>query len=201
MDWNSFGAAITGAVVGGLITGFFAFITTRQAHKNQLSLSSVNDEKIISSFLHAIHDEIETVSERYQEAMGARLESLDEGQALSFYYPVVSDFFTVYNSNGSLISRVPNNDLRKQIIKTYTLSKGMIDSYRLNNELVSKWEYAENLYAETKLEAHKEQALAHYYALVNYAKSLKELHHSLKQEISILLRALRKFGALNEKNN
>jgi hypothetical protein len=77
----------------------------------------------------------------------------------------------------------------------------MIDSYRLNNELVSKWEYAENLYAETKLEAHKEQAIAHYSALVQYAKSLKELHSSLKQEISTLLRTLRKAGVLSEKNN
>lgn len=103
--------------------------------------------------------------------MGARLESLPENNALIWYYPLVSDFFTIYNSNGFLIGKIPSNNLRKQIIKTYTLSKGMADSYRMNNDLVAKFDYA---------------------------KTLKESHKTLKTEIASLLRELRKNGVLNE---
>ena len=72
--------------------------------------------------------------------MGARVESLKEGEPLLVYYPLVSDFFTVYNGNSFLIGRIPYNDLRKQIIKTYTLAKGMADSFRMNNDLNQKFE-------------------------------------------------------------
>lgn len=133
--------------------------------------------------------------------MGATLESLDKGHGLSYYYPLFSDFFSVYNGNSFLIGRIPNNDLRKQIVKTYSLAKAMIDSYRLNNELVSKWEFSEKFYAESQQEVHKNQVAAHYAALIDYAKSLKESHKILKQEVAGLLRELRKSGVLNENRN
>lgn len=152
--------------------------------------------------MQAIHDELETVYERYQETMGARLESLCENEPLNFYYPLVSDFFSVYNGNTFLIGRINDNDLRKQIIKTYTLSKGMADSFRLNNDLVHKFEYTNKLYDETKQEVHKQHAIAHYNSLVSYASTLKQGHVVLKHEITALLRTLRKNGVLSElKNN
>ena len=77
----------------------------------------------------------------------------------------------------------------------------MVDSFRMNNDLVAKWEFAEKLYAESKSDIHKEQAIAHYSALVDYAGALKESHKSLKSEVTSLLRQLRKNGVLNEKNN
>ena len=77
----------------------------------------------------------------------------------------------------------------------------MVDSFRLNNDLVSKWEFSEKLYAESQLEVHQKQAIAHYSALVDYASSLKEGHASLKIEVNDLLRELRKNGVLNEMNN
>lgn len=200
MDWNTFGSAISGAIIGGLIAGFFALRSTQKSFDNQCKHADENEEKLIKGVLQSIHDEIETIIDRYQETMGARIESLGKGEALSFYYPLVSDFFTVYNGNSFLIGRIPDNDLRKQIIKTYTLAKGIVDSFRMNNDLVSKWEFAEKLYAETKSDVHKKQTIAHYASLVDYAETLKESHKSLKAEVSTLLRELRKNGVLNEKN-
>lgn len=201
MDWSNFLSAIVGAIVGGFVAGFFSLKATQKSHEHEKEKSKENEEALIAGLLQAIHDEIETVYDRYQETMGSRIESLNEGEALAFYYPLVSDFFTVYNGNSFLIGRIPSNDLRKQIIKTYTLSKGMVDSFRMNNDLVSKYEFSEKLYAESQSEVHKQQAISHFKALIDYAKSLRESHKSLKQEISSLLRELRKNGVLNEKGN
>ena len=200
-DWVTFGAAISGAVVGGLITGTFAIMATTRSYEHQKEHTEENEEKLIKGLLQAIHDEIETIYERYQETMGAKLESLKESEALTFYYPLVSDFFTVYNGNSFLIGRIPDNDLRKQIITTYTLAKGMIDSFRLNNDLVGKFEFADKIYQETQQDIHKKQAVAHYNSLVDYAKTLKDGHTKLKNEITSLLRELRKNGVLNEKRS
>jgi uncharacterized protein YeaO (DUF488 family) len=198
-DWASFGSAITGAVLGGLITGYFALRSTDKSHSHQLNLAKENEEKLIKGLLQAIHDETETVFERYQETMGARLESLRDGEPLLVYYPLVSDFFTVYNGNSFLIGRIPDNDLRKQIIKTYTLAKGIIDSYRLNNDFNQKLEYWHQLFQESKNEVHQQKAAAVFSSLVEYAKTLKLGHQQVKTESSLLLRNLRKHGVLSEK--
>lgn len=52
------------------------------------------------------------------------------------YYPVFSDFFTVYHNNAFLISQVQDDGLRKQIVTTYTLAKGLVDSWRLNTSFM-----------------------------------------------------------------
>ena len=194
-------SSFIGAILGAFVAGYFSLKATQAAHENQKKLTEEHDKKLLTGLLQAIHDEIETVFERYQEAMGARLESLRDGEALTNYYPLVSDFFTIYNSNGFLIGKIPSNDLRKQVIKTYTLSKGIVDSYRMNNDLVAKYEYALKIFEETKSDVHERQVDGQYSMLAEYSKSLKELHKILKLEVSALLRELRKAGVLNESVN
>ena len=200
-EWSAFGSAITGALVGGFVAGYFSLEATKRSFKNERAHSDENEEKLIKGLLQAIHDEIETVYERYQDTMGSKLESLEDGEALNFYYPLVSDFFSVYNGNTFLLGRIPDNDLRKQIIKTYTLSKGMVDSFRLNNDLVGKFEHSNKIFEETGEEVHKQHAIAHYNSLIEYANTLKQSHQELKQEIMNLLRVLRKHGVLSETGN
>ncbi|MGD0399973.1 MAG: hypothetical protein ABSC04_13760 [Syntrophobacteraceae bacterium] len=198
-EWSIFGTAISGALIGGLTTGTFALISTQKAHRNQLKQVAQNEEKIIKALLQALHDELETVFDRYQEAIGSMLESLKDGEPLLMYYPLVSDFFTVYNGNSFLIGRISDNDLRKQIIKTYTLAKGMADSLRMNNDLNQKYEYWHQIFQESQSEVHKQKVIAHFGVLIEYAKKLKIGHQQVKTEAAQLLRSLRKQGVLTEK--
>ncbi|NOX28250.1 MAG: hypothetical protein GXP21_08740, partial [Gammaproteobacteria bacterium] len=165
-DWvtlgATFGAAIIGAIVGGFIAGHFAIKATNKSFEHQRTHADENESKLITGVLQAIHDEMETIYERYQETMGAKLESLQDGAALLCYYPLISDYFTIYNGNSSLIGRIPDNDLRKQIIKTYTMTKGMADSFRMNNDLVGKFEYSNKIFEETQQDVHKQHADAHH---------------------------------------
>lgn len=194
----AFLTTITGAIIGGLLAGYYSFRATKEAHKNQTELAQKNESQIIRSLLQALHDELETVFENYHEHMGSRVESLDEGQPLAYYYPLVSDFFSVYNGNTFLLGRIQDNDLRKSIIKTYTLGKGMIDSFRMNNDLIQKFEHWDAVYAETKSQFHLDKALAHRQALVEYAKVLKTQHYILKENVKGTIRLLMKNGVLNE---
>lgn len=194
----TFVTTVIGAIVGGLIAGYFSSKATKDAHANQKSISQENEAQIIRSLMQALHDELETIFDNYQENMGNRLESLNDGQPLNFYYPLVSDFFAVYNGNTFLLGRIKDNDLRKSIIKTYTLGKGMVDSFRMNNELVQKFEHWDSVYAETQSKVHLERALAHHQGLIEYAKVLKLQHATLKQNVHATLRTLRKNGVLSE---
>lgn len=199
-NFFTFIITLVGAIVGGLIAGYYSLKATKEAHHHQKTLAEENEKLIISSLLQAIHDELETIFDQYQETMGHKVESLNDGEPLNFYYPVVSDFFTVYHGNSFLLGRIRDNDLRKSIIKTYTIAKGMADSFKLNNDLVHKVEHWEVIYAETQLPIHQDRYNSQCRSLIIYAKKLKEIHFELKDNVKATIRMLMKHGVLSEKS-
>lgn len=190
----TFAITIIAAIIGGVIAGQYSLQATKKAHENQKTIADENEDRIVKSLLQSIHDELETVFERYQETMGSRIEALEKNQPLTFYYPLASDFFAVYHGNSFLIGRIKDHDLRKGIIKTYTLAKGLIDSYKMNNELLQKWEHWSLVFAETQLEIHRAQAEAYHGSLVSYAEVLKKTHEDLKVNLKTTTRMLAKAG-------
>ncbi|HHH0266141.1 TPA: hypothetical protein ACPZMZ_001868 [Yersinia enterocolitica] len=189
---------MNGTIMRDTYTGYYSFQATKEAHQNQKKVADDNEKLIIKSLLQAVHDELETVFDRYQETMGSKIESLEKNTPLMMYYPLVSDFFTVYNGNSFLIGRIKDNDLRKSIIKTYTLAKGIVDSFRMNNDILQKYEHWSFVYAETKEDIHRERANAYYISLVKYADTLRNIHNDLKVNLKMTTRTLIKNGVLSE---
>lgn len=147
---------------------------------------------MIKSLLQSIHDELETLWNVYQKEMGTYLESLPENKPLLNIYVITHDYFTIYHGNSFLIGKIKNNDLRKRIITTYTIAKGLIDSYRLNNELVQKYEQLNFWYKQTYNQAILKELKTLYDTLVDYAKEIKKQHYEAKNNINVLLKMLRK---------
>jgi len=176
-------------------------LATRISYKNQIKQAQENDEKLIKSLLQSIHDEINIIYEIYQDSIGKIIDNLPKGAPLDGYYPLESEYFTVYNGNSCLIGRITDNDLRKQIIKTYTLAKGMVDALRQNNNFIEKREIAYKLSIDTKDKEHKEYFNNHTTQLIKYAKIIKDSHKSFKDSVSELFEKLRKNGVSNERNN
>ena len=133
------------------------------------------------------------------DGIGRNLEVLEGNKPVNFYYPLTQEYFTVYNTNAFLIGQIEDHDLRKLIVTTYTKARGLIDAYRLNNELLAKYEHWYWTSLQSGHPTHKKIAEEKYRALVDYAKTLKELHNDLSTNTKELLRALRKKGVLVEK--
>ena len=198
MTFDSLMSGLIGAVIGGILTGVFSIIAVNRTEKHNRDSQAEADSKILKGLLQALHDELESIFERYQETMGAHIESLPEEQPLLMYYPVMNDFFTVYNANAFLIGRIEDNDLRKSLVRTYVLAKGLVDSYRMNNELLSKFEHWDALFAETNNPVHQQHAQAQCDALVTYGTQLKKGHADVKKCVQDLMRMLHKRGVLHE---
>ncbi|MDX8385485.1 MAG: hypothetical protein R8M11_03095 [Gallionella sp.] len=188
LDW--------GTLISVLIGGSITLIATLFAHLLVRCKAKDDEKELIFGFLQGIHDELETLWDSYNDKVGAHLESLQQDQPFLFIWPVAQEYFTVYTANAYLIGRVDDHDLRKQIVTTYARAKGLIDSYKLNNELVHEYQQAGLIYAETQNPIHAEQVNALLQKLEMYASSLKLIHSEVKSDVTALLRTLRKKGVL-----
>ena len=196
--WQTLLVTVVGALLGGGLTGYFALQASDKSHVHALDLQKQNQKKIVMAFLQALHDEIETLWETYQSAVGFQLEALQDGYALLVYYPVTQDYFNVYSTNGFLIGHIEDADLRKLIVQVYSKSRGLIDSYRMNNDMVGKVEYWGNLHKMTNNPHYAENAQVQLAAMAVYARKMKESHAELKDLSGQLLRRLRKMGVISE---
>ena len=191
------------AIIAVAATGFIIVVVNirnnNRTFRGQAEIAKEKEDLLIKGLLQALHDEIEIVFGRYQQVLGDKVDALNEDDPLLIYYPIISDFFTVYNGNASLIGRIPDHDLRRKIIKTYTLGKGLVDCFCYNNALLEKFETWNQIYFESKSDIHKQKTNFLYNSLVEYAKTLKLTHEDVKASASQLLIELEKEGLAGSK--
>ena len=192
MSTDLFNDTLIATALGALIGSCLTLVGVYWTHRTQKRDTARRDAEHIQGLLQAFHDEIETLWGVYQASAGAELEALPNDKPMFMFWPLTQDYLTIYNTHASFIGKIKNQELRKQIIATYTKIRGLIDSFRMNNDLMQKWEYAHSLFQETRSPLHESNAKARYQALIDYAVSLKEQHLELKAMASELLHHLRK---------
>ncbi|HDV5405512.1 TPA: hypothetical protein RI771_003573 [Vibrio cholerae] len=184
LDINSF----VSAIVGGAATLSGVWIANRFQEKNLAQQQLV----YIQGVLNGLHAELEALWLKYDERMGSHVEQLNEGEPLSAYWPITQDYFTFYGANASTLGQLSDKELLHDIVKVYRELKSLVDSYRMNNVLVEKYEIAHERYQSSQTELNKQSLVNAEASLIEYAISLKELHVVCKQMITPLLKTLRK---------
>ena len=65
--------------------------------------------------------------------------------------PFRQDYFTIYKSNANLIGQINKPpDLRRKIVKVYTLFESLIEAYRINTVLVQKRQEVRAMWKEAE---------------------------------------------------
>lgn len=185
-------AALSAAYLGGKYT----LKAVEKTYAKNIELQKANQENIIKALLQAIHDEIETLWEHYSSELGAKVDSLPDNHPLNYFFPILQDYFTIYTGNSILIGHIPDVDLRKSIVTTYTKARAMIDTIRFNNDLVQKNEFWFRLYQQSKDPTIAKNVDDSWNVLIEYSKVIKKFHADLKITVNDLLRKLRKTGVL-----
>lgn len=193
-DWGVLVSSAVGALVGSALT----LIATYVAPRLQLATQKQNDADQLKGLLQAIHDEVEALWDGYARSAGSQIEALVDARPMLMYWPITQDYFTIYNTNAFFIGRIKDHDLRKAIVLTYARARGLIDSFRMNNDLVHKYEYAILLFQESQNPNHQLMANGHLQVLIKYAMGLKKRHEELKVLVSDLFRRLHKEGVLSK---
>ncbi|WCE28786.1 hypothetical protein [Vibrio sp. SCSIO 43137] len=195
---QSLSPEVTG-LIGALIGGGCTLIASLLTFWYQGKQAEKAEDLLVQGVLQAIHDEMSALIERYNKAIGVQVAELKEGEAFRFFFTVSHDYFSAFHGNSFLIGRVKNHKLRSQIVRAYVQAKGTLDSYRMNNELLSKYEFAHKIWQETASETHLMQAKAHEESLIIYAAQIKQDHELLMRDVDELLNTLKEEGLLSEK--
>ncbi|AEB08503.1 hypothetical protein [Desulfobacca acetoxidans] len=188
--------SVVAALLAAYLGGRYTFRAVEKTFAKNLELQKVNQENIIKALLQAIHDEIETLWEHYSSELGAKIDSLPDNHPLNYLFPILQDYFTIYTGNAILIGHIFDVELRKSIVTTYTKARAMIDTIRLNNELVQKNEFWFRLYQQSKDPTLAKNVDDSWTLLIEYAKVIKKYHADMKITVNDLLRKLRKTGVL-----
>jgi hypothetical protein len=188
-------SAVIGAVIGG---GATVWAQARSAD-NQRRERVKAEADLIRGFVQSIADELKTVWERQSREIGPHLKSRAKDQAVR-PFPVHQSYFIVFDTNASLVGRIPDRELREQIITTYVEAKRFVDSLqyyeRTHNEY---YQYFSNLTdEELKHQVHLENVYGKQYSrrqrklaeLIYYSEELTEAHTGLEAKITTALAAL-----------
>lgn len=185
-------SVIIGGIIGGSMSLVASLKATERAYKYRLKLQEESRKEDVKNLIQAIHDEIDILWDRYLWGVGNELEKLAEGEPFLSFYPVTQEYFVVYNANASLIGSIDNHELRKEIVTIYTKAKALIDSYKMNNNYLQRYDYITSLFQETKNPVFEQQAAAIKMLMIDRVKKIKLTHYEIKQDIKSFLEMLKK---------
>ena len=180
-------SSLLGAIIGGRMTRNATVEATRIANEHQQALIDKANKDLLEGFIWSIHDEIESIYNRYNSTVGITLRAVPPGNILPVKYRTGHDYFPVYHSNSALIGRVTNHTLRSSIINVYTIAKGMLDSYSIYWDLMTQYEEAEKLREENNDHFNNLQLERMEGQLVLYTQELKDVDAELCGCIDALL--------------
>jgi hypothetical protein len=93
-----------------------------------------SDKNMTPSFSAlGLRAEISTSWDFYVKQFGAIIEELPNGGPFDYMYGLYQSYFTVYESNASLLGQIPDDNLRQAIVATYAVARRLIDTHLLNN--------------------------------------------------------------------
>ena len=198
MSVESLMSGLIGALAGGLITGGFSIYAINRTETFAKSSAAENEAGLVRSLLHAIHDELEVVFERYRRHVAPQVEALQPNTPFALFFPVNNDYFTVFNGNAHLVGKIKDHDLRRSLVRTYVLAKGLVDTFRMNNHMLAELERAEELAAATGLESDERVRRERYAALCDYGALIQKDHYEALSAYEDLFRRLHKNGVLSQ---
>jgi hypothetical protein len=184
IDWNSLISALIGGILS--LTGAVgAVLIDRKISKNE---EESKEKILLRGFINSIKTELTTLW-----GDTSYLESLKEGEPFLTTIAITQDYFVIYSNNSPLIGRLKSEELRNQIVKTYTAARLLIDAYAYNNELVREMrdlEYRSVHSGSNNLSNHIKMKRDE---LIEWAPEIKKQSKQTKEDIGKLVALIEQY--------
>lgn len=182
-------ASIVGSIVGGGMTGIASWLVMSRTLRHNRQMEEERSNSEIRCFLQAIQVEIDVLADLHSR-VGTIVENLEDGHPFNGTYPIFYDYFTVYHSNAKILGQIKDDAVRKAIILYYSKAKGLVDSFRHNNDLNLQRDHWVRVFDETQNPIHYHNYQKAEQTLINYANGLKSSTREIKgfyEELKTLL--------------
>ncbi len=135
-------STILASVIGGLITGFFSWLATKQAHNHNRQLK--NEELLLYEKATALSivEELKAIKDLYERTFDEQFGKLQDGVYMNYLLTINPDCSTVYIQNAGELGLIKDKTLRSYIIKSNLLLKKFIEY--LNRYNISSNQHDEN---------------------------------------------------------
>lgn len=179
--------------VGSVLAILVAVAVSYWQHKAQDRRDQLREAKDVENMLNSIHDEIEILWLGFNEKIGETLLQSEPGVPFAVTWPAPDRPFIIYEGHIDRISMVQDADIRKAIIVTYARADGLLQSFRMNNALIQKYENAKKYDMDVSGQRafSPRTAADHEAALVRYADSLRGSYREVESCVGHLLTSLR----------
>lgn len=127
-DWSALlsnGIGAIAALTGVSLTAHFSKKHARAARR-----------AIVVGGVKALWAEMTVNFTRYEAMLADTVRTLESDHYLTVNWPIHSDYFSVYAANAGLLGELGDDKLAADIIEVVTAAKGLVDSLRLNLEMV-----------------------------------------------------------------
>jgi hypothetical protein len=207
MDPNSIGEPIVTypnlitwlvALVSAFIGGGMALAGVRYTHRLDLEKQKRDEQQALQNLYRTLLVEFSAFWHWYQEGPGRTLESLEEGEPLITHVSVTREYFSFYKGNSVLIGRIPDEELREILVKTYIQIQALMDEYQLYGHFLERHQECRGgsrtgpAAGVADNEANMLRARTSSLMAVGYSAALRQKHDIVKQDIRQLTELLQK---------
>lgn len=137
---DGFVGAIIGAILGGSISAWAAIRVVNRQLAADRDRRADDERAHLKSLGAAVKLELETVQKIHLDGVGAELEECrSTNNFFGSYYPIYSDYFTLFEGNSDAIGRTPPH-IAQRIVQAYIHLKALVDTFRFNNAMLDRVE-------------------------------------------------------------
>jgi len=187
---KEFWAAILGALVGGLMTGWFALRAQKRAAKDQRTRDRETESEIISGTLEAIATEVEVFKVTFLDGFEDVFRPFDPGRPFAHLpkvIPLQQGLSIVFDSNAAVLGRINDAALRRKVVVTYVELKAITD---VANHYAKRRELFEAVRYQPSAAGGSDQVKEE---VETWAKNVREHIPKLQKKIADLLAEIRNY--------
>lgn len=176
-------------------SGFgWRFRSTWLSHRLAARHTRQREAQFQVNVVRAIRCELEVMAECYDKSIGQFVKSVPEGQIFPVRFSLTQDWFAVFNANAAHLGRI-DAELSRRIIRVYSLLKGLIEDFTINNEGLKMLERAEDDRRIRPTDKSVAEGIARLqYQLTRQAERIRESERVLKEAVDELLALLDRRG-------
>jgi len=129
--YDFFSSGFFSTILGAIIGYYGSLMGVKRSEKGK-NIDEISRKIRIFS---AMRTEFTFLLERYKNVYGDNISNTIDGSPIDEFSASKEDYFTVYMNNSEVIGDIKNEETREAIIKSYILSKAIMEEFEINNSI------------------------------------------------------------------